>query len=387
MEELRAGPADRVLRQVMLAALAEQASDVHIEPMEEFVRIRFRRDGRLYDRYHLPSSMMKSLSVRAKVVGHMDVGEGRLPQDGSVGERIHDIPYDFRISILPSIYGETIVIRILSGRVEFIEKNDLGMLPAQKELFHRALAKRQGMILTTGPTGSGKTSTLYAAMKILNQEDVSIVSVENPVEYHISGITQMEVNEKAGLTFSRGLRSLLRQDPDIIMIGEIRDKETAEIAIHAALTGHLVLSTLHTDRAASAPLRLVDMGIPPYLLSASLSLIMAQRLVPKLCPFCKQKKILSHEEIAEKKFPAFWEGKTVWEAKGCAHCHDGEAGRTGVFELLPIGRKERAMIHDEVSADALEDHVSVSMGQAAVKYMEDGLISPETAALLLAEEE
>ena len=223
-----------------------------------FVRVRFRKDGLLSDRFCLSSSMAPNLSVRVKVLGRLDVGESRLPQDGSWAEEIDGVPYDFRISVLPSMYGETIVIRILSGRVNFIEKNELGMRREQESLFRRALSKGQGLILTTGPTGSGKTSTLYAALKLLNQETVSIISIEDPVEYRLPGVTQIQVNERSGLSFARGLRSLVRQDPDIVMIGEIRDRETAEIAIHASLTGHLVLSTLHTMSAAAAPLRLMD---------------------------------------------------------------------------------------------------------------------------------
>lgn len=246
MEELRGG-ADVVLKKIMRQAAAERASDVHIEPGVSFVRVRFRKDGLLSDRFCLSSSMAPNLSVRVKVLGRLDVGESRLPQDGSWAEEIDGVPYDFRISVLPSMYGETIVIRILSGRVNFIEKNELGMRREQESLFRRALSKGQGLILTTGPTGSGKTSTLYAALKLLNQETVSIISIEDPVEYRLPGVTQIQVNERSGLSFARGLRSLVRQDPDIVMIGEIRDRETAEIAIHASLTGHLVLSTLHND--------------------------------------------------------------------------------------------------------------------------------------------
>lgn len=278
MEEIRTGSAERVLERILECAASEGASDIHMEPQASLVRVRFREDGVLYERFHLPLQMLSGLSVRSKVIGHMNVGESRLPQDGSCSASFGGVPYDLRISILPSLYGETIVIRLLSGQVDFIEKNELGMLPLQEAVFRKCLARKSGMILTAGPTGSGKTSTLYAALKMLNREGVSIISVEDPVEYRLQGVTQVQVNEKAGLTFEKGLRSIVRQDPDIVMIGEIRDRETAEIAVHAALTGHLVLSTIHTNQASDAPLRLMDMGIAPYLLSASLSLVIAQRL-------------------------------------------------------------------------------------------------------------
>ncbi len=390
MEVLRGGSPDRVLALLLDKAASEGASDVHIEPEEGRVRVRFRMDGLLSDRYELPLSLASGLSVRAKVLGRMDVGESRLPQDGSYREAKGGISYDFRISILPSLYGETIVIRILSGKVDFIERNELGMLPAQEILFRKALAKGQGMILTTGPTGSGKTSTLYAALKILNQESVSIISIEDPVEYRLPGVTQLSVNERAGLTFAKGLRSLVRQDPDIVMIGEIRDKETAEIAIHAALTGHLVLSTLHTNNAASAPLRLMDMGIPPYLLSASLSLVMAQRLAGKVCPSCGADSLLTEEEAKTLGLPVSCVGKPVRRGRGCPHCHEkGMAGRTGIFEMISIGRRERDLIHHDFSLDTLSEalkETGPTMGEAALFKMEARLISPEACAMVLAGE-
>ena len=237
MEILRAANAEIAMRRILQAAVSEKASDVHLEPCREFVLVRFRIDGTLTERYRLPPDMAAGLSVRAKVLGGMDVGENRIPQDGSFSEIRDERNTDFRLSVMPSVYGETIVIRILSGQVDFIEKNELGMLPLQKKIFRTKIGKKSGMILTTGPTGSGKTSTLYAALKLVCRPEISVISVEDPVEYRIPGITQVEVNEKAGLTFEKGLRSLVRQDPDVVMIGEIRDRETAEIAVHAALTG------------------------------------------------------------------------------------------------------------------------------------------------------
>ncbi len=390
MEVLRGGSPDRVLALLIDEAVAAGASDVHVEPEEERLRVRFRIDGLLSDRYELPLSMAQGLSVRAKVLGRMDVGESRLPQDGSFREKKGGISYDFRISILPSLYGETIVIRILSGKVDFIERNELGMLPAQAALFKKALERGQGLILTTGPTGSGKTSTLYAALKLLNRESVSIISIEDPVEYRLPGVTQLSVNERAGLTFARGLRSLVRQDPDIVMIGEIRDRETAEIAIHAALTGHLVLSTLHTNNAASAPLRLMDMGVAPYLLSASLSLVMAQRLAGKVCPACGSDFLLSEEEAESLGIPISYVGKSVRSGCGCPAClGKGTKGRTGIFEMISIGRRERELIHHDFSLDKLGEALRESgptMGEAALAKMEARLISPKSCAMVLAGE-
>lgn len=387
MNRLEITSPDRLLRQMLEEAAEAGASDIHIEPQESFVRVRFRKDGVLSDMFHLPPKSMNGLSVRTKVLGHMDVGESRLPQDGSFSERLGRDTFDFRISILPSLYGETIVIRLLSSRVDFIENNDLGMLPLQEAVFRRALAARRGMILTAGPTGSGKTSTLYAALKLLNQESVSIISVEDPVEYHVPGVTQIQVNEKAGLTFDNALRSIVRQDPDIIMIGEIRDRKTAEMAVHASLTGHLVLSTIHTNHANEAPLRLMDMGIPSYLLSASLSLVMAQRLSPKLCKECRKEMTLTGEMAAELRLPSSLAGSRVYESHGCSHCREGRQGRIGVFEMISIGKTERALLHHDVDSDALKERMKEtgqpSMGETALLLMKEGLIGPKDASYIL----
>ena len=321
----------------------------------------------------------------------MNVGESRLPQDGSCSASFGGVPYDLRISILPSLYGETIVIRLLSGQVDFIENNELGMLPLQEAVFRKCLARKSGMILTAGPTGSGKTSTLYAALKMLNREGVSIISVEDPVEYRLQGVTQVQVNEKAGLTFEKGLRSIVRQDPDIVMIGEIRDRETAEIAVHAALTGHLVLSTIHTNQASDAPLRLMDMGIAPYLLSASLSLVIAQRLAGRLCQHCKSPYILTEKEQQALGLPETCRGRRVYQKKGCENCHDGLKGRTGIFEMISIGRKERDLIHHGFSADRFRECMKrqgqPSMGEAAHTLMAEGVITPEEASMIAAGED
>lgn len=374
MEELLAASAETAMNEICRRAIREGASDIHIEPGRNEVRVRFRRDGLLEERFLLPKHMAEKLSVRCKVMGRMNVAETRVPQDGSTLFSDGGGEYDLRLSVLPSIYGETIVVRILSGQVDFIERHQLGMLPVQESLFLRCLEGRSGLILTTGPTGSGKTSTLYTALKLLNRPEVNIISVEDPVEYRIGGITQVAVNEKAGLTFASGLRALVRQDPDILMIGEIRDRETAEMAVHAALTGHLVLSSLHTNNASQAPLRLMDMGVPAYLLAAALSLVISQRLVRCLCPHCRKQ-----------------EG-SYFQADGCEHCDGtGRRGRTGIFELLEVTGAVREQIRHTAPPSELHRSMKESgqpdMAEAARTAAEEGRIAASDAAWIAGEAE
>lgn len=392
MEVLRGESAEVLVRRILITAVQEGASDVHIEPLPSYVRVRFRKDGVLIPRFSIASSEASGLSVRIKVLGRMDVSESRLPQDGSYSCYIHKVPFDFRLSVVPSLYGETIVVRILSGEVGFIERNELGMSDSQKALFLKYLKRSSGMILTTGPTGSGKTSTLYAALRLIDRDALNVISIEDPVEYRMEGVTQLEVHEKAGLTFAKGLKSMVRQDPDVVMVGEIRDKETAEIAIHAALTGHLVLSTLHTESASKAPLRLIDMGIAPYLVASSLSLVISQRLSPLLCPHCKKRVELSEEDVEYYRFPSSFLGETVYRKGGCEVCRGrGFSARQGIFELMPMGRRERFLIREGASAEQLSDAMAqrgeLSLGKMALFQMKKGVISPEDAALLWAGQE
>lgn len=365
--------ADIAMNEILRAAVRDGVSDVHIEPLPDSVRVRFRRDGALYEFERLDRRMAETLSVRAKVMGRMNMAEMRVPQDGGGSFSDGDDAYDLRISTLPSLYGETIVIRILSGAMDFIKERDLGMLGVQEAAFLHALTYRGGLLLTTGPTGSGKTSTLYAALMAVNRPEVNIISIEDPVEYKVPGVTQIAINEKAGLTFAAGLRSIVRQDPDILMIGEIRDRETAEIAVHAALTGHLVLSSLHTRRAVEAPIRLMDMGIPPYLLAASLSLIISQRLLRTLCVNCT-------------------EGNPTggWHPVGCDRCrHTGYRGRIGVFELLTVDKDMAAAIHDRASSAELakffQKQKQPTMAEAAKDIASMGRITWEDARIVAEE--
>ena len=378
MKLYEASNPEMAVRYILQSAIAEKASDVHMEPGEDGGYVRFRKDGRLKEFGKWPLSMAQGLSVRIKVLAGMNVGEMRLPQDGSFSEIKEGISRDFRVSVMPTIRGENIVIRILSGSVAFIEKNELGMTEFQKRVFQKRLLRKSGMILTTGPTGSGKTSTLYAALKLVLTPEISAISIEDPVEYRIHGMTQVQVNEKAGLTFEKGLRSLVRQDPDVVMIGEIRDGETAEIAVHAALTGHLVLSSLHTNDAVSAAARLIDMGIPPYLLAASLSLVISQRLAVKLSAEEKREFIIGPEEIRRDFLPSGFLGK-----KGYA---GNEEGRIGIFEMMEIGKDEKKALHEKAESARLSELMKKqgqkTMGEIAVERMEAGLISPREAAFL-----
>lgn len=373
MVQLSFSSAESAMNEILRAAAHGGVSDIHIEPEARALRVRLRKDGRLYEYGRFDGRMAEKLAVRAKVMGRMNVAETRIPQDGGAVFSDGELSYDLRISTLPSLYGETIVIRMLSGDMDFIEKRDLGMLAVQEAAFLRVLAYQSGLLLTTGPTGSGKTSTLYAALTAVNRPEVNIISIEDPIEYKIPGITQTAINEKAGLTFAAGLRSMVRQDPDILMIGEIRDRETAEIAVHAALTGHLVLSSLHTRRAAEAPLRLMDMGIPAYLLASALSLIISQRLVPALCRDCRK-----------------GNPESGWHAPGCPRCQEsGRAGRTGVFEMLAVDHAVEAAIHDRkgpsVLADFLARQHQPTMAKAAQELAKMGRIT-EKDARLVAEE-
>lgn len=373
MVPLSFSSAESALNAILRAAARDGVSDIHIEPEAASVRVRLRKDGQLYEYGRLPAPIAEKLAVRAKVMGRMNVAETRIPQDGGAAFSDGDLSYDLRMSTLPSLYGETIVIRMLSGGMEFIEKRDLGMLAVQEAAFLRALTRQSGLLLTTGPTGSGKTSTLYAALMAVNVPSVNIISIEDPIEYKIPGITQTAINEKAGLTFAAGLRSMVRQDPDILMIGEIRDRETAEIAVHAALTGHLVLSSLHTRRAAEAPLRLMDMGIPAYLLASALSLIISQRLIPALCRDCRKEN-----------------PDGTWHASGCPRCQGrGRAGRTGVFEMLAVDHAVEAAIHDRKGPSVLADFFSrqhqPTMAEAARELAKMGRITEDDARLVAEE--
>ncbi len=335
-------PIISIVNAILDEAIKNRASDIHIEPQEKVLRIRFRVDGVLRDIPAPPKSMQNAITSRVKVMSNLDISETRLPQDGRFERLLNgQRRVDVRVSTFPTIYGENVVLRLLDHGDVLRKLEELGLSPENQKVLDSIIRLPHGILLVTGPTGSGKTTTLYSILQILNKPEVHIVTVEDPVEYQLPGIRQCQVNSKIGLTFSSGLRSILRQDPDIILVGEIRDKETAEIAIHSALTGHLVLSTLHTNDAASAPTRLIDMGVEPFLIASSLVGVLAQRLVRLLCLECREKYQIASEQLESIGFPKETgrsiDNITLYRGKGCRSCQmSGYTGRSGIFELMTV---------------------------------------------------
>ncbi len=332
-------PVVRYVNKILIDAIASSASDVHFEPYEQEFRIRFRQDGLLREVANPPVSIASRLVARLKVMSRMNIAERRVPQDGRIKlklGRTRDI--DFRVNTLPTLHGEKVVLRILDSTAAMVGIDQLGMEPAQREAFLESIHKPYGMVLVTGPTGSGKTVTLYSALNILNKIDVNISTVEDPVEIQVAGINQVNMNMKTGLTFATALRAFLRQDPDIMMVGEIRDLETAEIAVKAAQTGHMVLSTLHTNDAPQALTRLANMGVPSFNIASSVLLIMAQRLARRLCMHCRQVEELPREALLEEGFTEaeIEEGLTIYGPVGCERCTGGYRGRVGLFQVIRI---------------------------------------------------
>jgi general secretion pathway protein E len=345
-------PVIRMINALLTQSLREGASDIHIEPFEQTSVVRFRIDGALRDVVRPRKAIHASLISRIKIMSQLDIAEKRLPQDGRITLRVGGKPVDVRVSTLPTGHGERAVLRLLDKEAGRLDLSHLGMSPDLLPQFDKMINQPHGIVLVTGPTGSGKTTTLYAALSRLNASTTNIMTVEDPIEYDLVGIGQTQVNARIDMTFGKALRAILRQDPDVIMIGEIRDLETAQIAVQASLTGHLVLATLHTNDAASAVTRLLDMGIEPFLLSSSLLGVMAQRLVRKLCPHCKRS------------------DGTHWHAVGCDRCgHTGYHGRVGVYELLETNEKIRAQIHNRASEAEIRD-TAMAVGMQTMR--EDG---------------
>ncbi|PLZ01871.1 type II secretion system protein GspE [Burkholderia sp. WAC0059] len=350
-------PIIRMINALFTQAAREHASDIHIEPFENASVVRFRVDGTLRDVVRPNKALHGALISRIKIMAQLDIAEKRLPQDGRITLRVGGRPVDVRVSTLPTGHGERAVLRLLEKDAQRLNLTALGMASDTLARFDQLIAKPHGIVLVTGPTGSGKTTTLYASMSRLETATTNIMTVEDPIEYDLSGIGQTQVNERIGMTFARALRSILRQDPDVIMIGEIRDLETAQIAVQASLTGHLVLATLHTNDAASAVTRLTDMGVEPYLLASSLLGVLAQRLVRQLCPHCKAERIED-------------DGQRRWHPLGCEHCRgSGYAGRRGVYELLMVDDPIRALIHRN-AADA--EVLAAARAQGMRTLREDG---------------
>lgn len=378
-DDINNSPIVQLVKTMIEQAVCQRASDIHIEPMEKQVRVRYRIDGALYEKAAYNISLLPALVARVKIIGGMDISEKRKPQDGRITQVVDRREFDIRVSILPTVYGEKIVMRLTSKNALSREKSQLGLKPHDLQKFDHILKNPHGILLVTGPTGSGKSTTLYTALSELNKEDVNIITVEDPVEANIDGINQVQVNNKADLTFASALRSILRQDPDIIMIGEIRDQETASIAVQASITGHLVVSTLHTNSAASTITRLVDMGIEPYLIADATVGVIAQRLVRRLCPDCKRAKKADAEDL-EMLMRKPEEDLTIYEPCGCAKCDGtGFRGRIGVYEIMEVTPQLKHIISkggevEAIKAQALKDGMH-TLRMSATELVLDGTTS------------
>ena len=365
-------PVVKIVNLLLLEALDTRASDVHLESYQNGLRVRYRVDGVLQDAIAPPPRLAAAVVSRLKIMAELDIAERRVPQDGRIRLRMHDRQVDVRVSTLPTLHGESVVLRLLDKESGRIDLEALGMGPDTLVRFDKVIAKPHGIVLSTGPTGSGKTTTLYAAVDRIRTGREKILTVEDPVEYELPGVPQVPVNEKVGLTFANALRALLRQDPDVMLVGEIRDQETADIATHAALTGHLVLSTLHTNDAATALTRLVDLGIEPYLVASTVEAVLAQRLVRRICESCRRPVELTAEQRAALGGAASELGE-VWEGEGCEQCRGtGYSGRTGIYELLVMEPEIREAVLGDTTISA--GRLQVLAREAGMKLLrEDGL--------------
>lgn len=383
-------PIIKIVDTILEYAMFEQASDIHIEALPDAVVVRFRVDGELQDKVELPTQIHDALIARIKILGNLRIDEHRVPQDGRFSFKLEDEEESVRVSIIPAFYGEKVVMRLMTDEAQNLNLQDLGFTDKNEAILRREIDKPFGMILVVGPTGSGKTTTLYSVLNILNTENVNISTIEDPIEYGVRRVNQTQVNPQAGYDFASGLRALLRQDPDIIMIGEIRDGETAQIAVRAALTGHLVLSTLHTNNASGVPPRLLDMGVESFLVASTLNVVIAQRLVRKICLDCIESYKLTQEELAnlakefnlekmltrfktigvvDQKVAAFSE-LTFYRGKGCDRCHhSGYAGRIGVMELLENTEPVQQAIIKQVASNDIE---KIAFDQGMISIFEDG---------------
>ncbi|NNE55578.1 MAG: Flp pilus assembly complex ATPase component TadA, partial [Flavobacteriales bacterium] len=376
-------PVVKLVNSLMADAIRKGASDIHIEPYEKTLRVRFRIDGELYEMMSPPYRMKMSMISRLKIMAELDIAERRVPQDGRIKIRMFNKTIDLRVSSLPTIFGEKIVMRILDKSNLNVDLTKAGFQQAALDNLINAIEQPYGMVLVTGPTGSGKTTTLYSAISRINTMGVNIMTAEDPVEYNIDGINQVNVNEEVGLTFASALRSFLRQDPNIIMVGEIRDLETGSIAVKAALTGHLVLSTLHTNDAPSTLNRMVDMGLEPFLVASSVNAIMAQRLIRRICNNCKEEREVSEEALSQLNLSEHHISELkVFKGNGCVECSNtGYRGRTGVFEVMPITARIREQILNraptsEIKTTAIEEGMLTLRAHGLMKINE-GITSVE----------
>jgi len=367
LDETSEAPIIKLVNLLVSGAIRDRASDIHIEPYQNILKIRYRIDGILYDILSLPRRIQSPLISRVKIMARLNIAEKRLPQDGRIEIRIADRSVDIRVSVIPTAFGERVVLRLLDKTSAILQLSDLGMDERRIGLFNRLIKYPYGIILVTGPTGSGKTTTLYAALSTINQPGINIITIEDPIEYQIEGIGQIQVNPKIDLTFAAGLRSIVRQDPDVILVGEIRDRETAEIAIQSSLTGHLVFSTLHTNDAASAVTRLIDMGIEPFLVTSSVIAVVAQRLIRVLCPRCREPYVPDEESLRNVGIDREkLKDHVLYVRKGCPACmNTGYRGRTAIFEIMLMDEDLKRLILKTSDANQIND-LAISRGMATL---------------------
>jgi type IV pilus assembly protein PilB len=375
-------PVIKLVSQIIAQAVERGASDVHLEPDGTQLRVRFRIDGVLVEAANVPRRMVSGVVSRVKIMADLDIAQRRLPQDGRVGMTIDSHHVDLRVVTLPSVHGESVVMRILDKASVVMDLDKLGMAPSERDRFRRAFHQSFGTVLVTGPTGSGKSTSLYAALSELNTPEKNIITIEDPVEYQMQGITQVQVNPKAGLQFATGLRSMMRADPDVIMVGEIRDRETAQIAVESALTGHLVLSTLHTNDAPGAITRLMEMGIEPFLVASAIDCVVAQRLARTLCSHCKRRTILTREVLEDHGFHAIADVE-AYEPVGCSRCSgSGYRGRIGLYEVMTVSEKIRSLAIQRASSDEV---AQVAMAEGMTRLRDDGLAKVRLGMTSIAE--
>jgi len=396
MEAADSNPVKRLVNMVLLEAIRNRASDIHFEPFEDEFKMRYRIDGVLYEMLPPPKSIAMAIASRIKVMADLDIAERRLPQDGRIELVVNNNPVDLRISVLPTMFGESVVMRVLDRSNVQLDIDRLGMREDAAKLYRQLMRRPNGIILVTGPTGSGKTTTLYAALNELNTVGVKILTTEDPVEYDIDGLVQVQINEDIGLTFARCLRSFLRQDPDIILVGEIRDLETGNISVQSSLTGHLVLSTLHTNDAPSSIARLLDLGMEPFLITATMEGVVAQRLVRNICPRCKEQFTPTEDMLMELDLrPEDVEGKVFYHGTGCDYCRGtGYSGRTGIFEIMILDDEIRDLIMHRRSSNIIREAarrrgmrtlrenglLAIFDGRTTIEEVVDQTIAEEAAA-------
>ncbi len=391
-DAMSSAPAIRLVNSVLERAITERASDIHMEPRESQMQVRMRIDGLMRDILTVPKDIQAAVVSRIKIMSSLDIAEKRVPQDGRFNVRIKERDFDLRVSTLPTVYGEKVVMRLLDKSGGRVSKESVGLSGPDLEKYDEMLKNRNGVLLLVGPTGSGKTTTMYAMINELNTPEVNMVTLEDPVEYNIDGINQVQINEKTGLTFASGLRAILRQDPDIIAIGEIRDGETAEIAMRSAITGHLVLSTIHTNDAIGSIERLRDIGVEPYVIAGALKGVISQRLVRRICPDCREAYTPSEDEV--KNLGIEMEpGLQLYRGAGCPKCFNtGYRGRTAVFEMLPITHAIRSLIYEGRGRDAIENELKrpggnfISLRDNALRLMREGTTTGEEVLRIVNED-